>query len=302
MSRSDGSGTFVPRSLSRLVAALAACALAALAGLLMQPAAHAESATVTMSDGGGQTISITTGESVTFDAPTSWKGIPVYSGMTLSGPGVNTLVKPGGSVTIRFPSPGTANYAWRAKCVTLGHVPAGAASVQATDPPPPPGSSTPAGPGSQTSGPGGSTAPGGGSTGPGGSTAPAGSSAAGSPTPGASSSGAAGGGISLGPNPILNTVDEVPLGFNGPPADPNNPTPSIPNPAGTGTIPTGQTIPSVVPSTASSSRTVVEAAKASPASKTRPTGLAIASIGVLAIVSSLYAYRRLGDSAQRPGH
>jgi hypothetical protein len=315
MNRQHGARPVAQRSVTQLTALLVAFAFGGLGLFLFtSPSAHADTASITMSDGSAGTVDIVDGDSVVFIAPSTVKGIPIYNGMTLSGSGLSaTLIKPGKSLSLSFSTSGTRGYSWKAACVCLAPT-KGSAAIAVADPPPPPpppDSSTAAPPDSSTAAPpDSSTPPGGGtSTTPGGgtSTTPGGGT---STTPAAHSSGASshsngGGGISIGPGPVINTsTNNFPIGFNAPPPDPNQPTPTIPNATGVGlgVVPTGAAGTSSVPASGSSQRTLVEVADSTPVSKSRPTSLAIVSIVALAIVASLFAYRRLGEQVQRPGH
>lgn len=299
MNRDHGSRLVTRRSAQRSLGALGALALGALAIVLLQPAAHANSAGVTMGDGTASPISIYTGDSVTFYAPASVKGVTFYTGMTLTGPGAGGVVKAGTGFSIPFGGTGSVTYTWKCKCIGL-KTPSGGVSIQVTSPPPPPDSSTPVDPSSSDPGGGPSGTPTGTPTG---TTTPTGTpTGTGAHPSGSTSNAGGGGGISIGPGGSVGGGNDIPIGFNGPPRDPNNPTPTIPNPIGTGAgqIPTGSNV--VIAQTPSTSQgSIVEVSKSTPV-KSRPTSLAIIAIAALAIVSSMYAYRRLGEQAVRAHH
>src|SRR3954471_3443283 len=227
MHRQNGSRPLAPKSVTRLLAALATLSLGALAVLLLQPAAHADSASVTLGKSSyTSAIDIQTGGTVTFSAiPTQGANLLLYSGMYLTGPGANGyFIKAGTAMpAITYPSAGFQHYTWKPKCTCGVH--SWSVTVLVTDPPPPPDSSTPVDPGSSTPG-GGTTTPGGGTT-SGVPTSPGGT------TSGATSGASSGHGISF-PSQVIDHGGGIPLGFNGPPADPNHSTPVIPNPIGTG--------------------------------------------------------------------
>jgi len=302
MNRQNGSRPLAQKSVTRLLAAIATFALGAVAILLLQPAAHADSASVTLGKSSySGAVTIEAGGSVTFSAiPTQGANLLLYSGMYLSGPGVDAyFIKAGGQMPpVTFPSAGDAKYTWKPKCTCGVH--SWTVTISVTDPPPPPPtSSTPVDPTSTDPG-NPSTTAGGTPTGtPTGTTTGTGT---GTGTAVPSGSGTGAGGISFGSGGVIDNNNPLPIGFNGPPADPNHPTPVIPNPIGSGegVVPTGGATSGATSS--GSSQTLDEVANSKAVSKGRPTSLAIISIAVLAIVSSVYAYRRLGESVQRPLH
>jgi hypothetical protein len=287
-------------------------AAVALAFFAVEPSAGA----VTLGSSNNSSVSVDYGGSIDLTASGSGPFIG-YAGVNISGLGVAVAIPRNSTITVGpLNNSGNNVLTWQAYCNVLGKIvkctpPAAVHSMtvivgDAPPPPPPATSSTPAPPDSSTpGGPGSSSA---GSSSPGSPPSSGASSSPGStPSGGGSSPGSkpstGAGGITIGPPEIHPSNNgNIPLGF-GPPVDPNAPTPSIPNPigSGVGVVPTG-VANTGAPSSGSSTQTLVELANTTPKPKSRPTSLAIVSIGLLAIVASVYAYRRLGEQAQRPAH
>ena len=271
----------------------------ALALAVIASPANAATHTVTLTAKSFGTVDVDYGDTVTFTAGADGTVIGKnYQYIALSNAfGTIDIAQGTSSPPVTMTAPGSYAYSWKFVYKVLG-IPAtdngsnGTITV-ASPPPPPSSSSVPPVDGSSTAP--GTTAPSTGTSTPG-STAPASKTSTGASTPA--------GGITIGPGGVI-TSAAIPLGFGGPPPDPNQPTPSIPNPIGTGVgvVPTSGPASALQPtSSAASTQTLVEVASAMPTAKDRPTSLAIVAIAALAIVSSLYAYRRLGEQAQQSGH
>ena len=287
-----GSRFRAPRSALALATAVGTFAVGALAVLLTQQAASAGTPTRTLGAGDEPAVSVAYDGSIALFAANSYP-LAGYQGVTVSGPGIPATRLSSGNGQLFSGLTASGTITWTAYCGSIAgitcHPGSNKMSLDVGSPPPPPSSSAPGGGGTSTPAGGGSSTPASGSSGP----------STGSSTPG---HGSTSGGISIGPTGGTGTTsDQIPLGF-GAPVDTNNPTPTIPNPIGTGVgiVPTG-TPTSGHPSTGSSTQTFV-LADSTPKSKNRPTSLAIVAIGALAVVASLYAYRRLGENAQRPSH
>jgi len=262
--------------------------------MLYSPAAHADPVTVTIDSKVASGTNVFTGDSVTIKAiGTGYVSIWLYTSHLPDGSSSKVTLTSGHSAgPYHFPSSGSYGFSWTVN--TLLGTSDKSATIDVVDPPPPPSSSVSSAP---------SNTPTGTTTGTGAGTPTGTATGTGTPTGTHTGTGAhttpagGGGGISF---PNTSTIPNNPiLGFAPPPRDPNGATPTVdPGQLGTGkgSIPNGLPAFSTTgaPATDSSGQPVL-ADKAKPLKV--PTALAITSISALAIVSSMFAYRQLGQRA-----
>jgi plastocyanin len=288
-----------------LAAGFALLAGAFTAMLIASPSAHAVTREVDLSYGtllGSAanlgTVDVTTGDTVAFTAisgKSHANTVKIYPKNPPGGP-PSATISVGTSYNHTFGSAGSATYSWTAYTAGVQDG-SGLVKIEVSDPPPPPPSSdTPTPSDTPTDNPTDTGTPTGTGTATGTATGtPTGTGTAAGPGGGSTAPPGGGGGISF---PHTSTIPNNPIvGFAPPPRDPNGATPTVdPGDLGSGK----GSIPGGLPSSDSPDGTATDingqpvlADKVKPVKV--PTALAIASIAALAAVSSVFAFRQLGQ-------